>query len=459
MESSKSRETTATRSSPGSPSKGERPRSPAAEIPGPSVWETLRRLSHAPFLRLPGFLSDVADRYGPVVAFHLPWRRFVLVNDADAVKDVLVTQQHAFVKSFGARALRNLLGDGLLTSEEPKHRQMRRIVQPAFHRERIARYAEVMRARAQEWTASQRAGRTIDMAAEMSALTLRIAGETLFGIDTAPQAEQVRDALDDAMETYPAALGPFGPLMRRLPFVSSTRRFESARKRLDAILYDCIDERRRDVRERDDVLSLLLLAEDAETGARMSDEEVRDEAMTLLLAGHETTANALVWTWFLLARNPQIESRFHAAVDAGDSDYVRRVLRESMRLYPPAWILGREAVQDVTLAGGYRVGKGTTVFVCPLVLHRAHRYFEHPLTFDPDRWLGSDIPPFAYVPFGGGARRCIGEEFAWTEGVLVLSEIGRRFRFSTAFDGEPPIDALVTLRPHDTIAMEVHDRS
>lgn len=421
--------------------------------------ETLRRLSPTPFPKLPAFLSDIAARFGPIVRFSLPWRTFVMLNDPEQIKDVLVTQQHAFQKSQGARALRWLLGEGLLTSEDPLHRQMRRIVQPAFHRDRITEYARIMETLTQAWIAERRDGEVLDMSASMSELTLRIASETLFGVDSASDAREVREALQDTMETYPLAIGPVGSLRRRLRFLKSTRRFERARARLDAILYRLIEERRRDPSPRADALSLLLAAEDPDSGYRLSDEQVRDEAMTLFLAGHETTANALLWTWYQLARNSGAESALHAEVDTGgELDYTRRVLRESMRLYPPAWIIGREARRDVTISGGYFIPAKTTVFVCQLVLHRLGNLYRDPLRFDPDRWVRDEIPQFAYVPFGGGARRCIGEEFAWMEGSLLLASIARRFRFTVEFDGEPAIDALVTLRPRGEVRMRVHAR-
>ncbi len=459
MASLKSREITATKSSPGSSPKDEKQKPQAAKrIPGPGRCETVRRLYPFPFPKLPAFLTDIAHRYGRIVRFSLPARTFVMLNDPEQIKDVLITQQHAFHKSEGGRALRWLLGDGLLTSEDPRHRQMRRIVQPAFHRERIEQYTRTMQRFGDQWVREMRDGVTIDMSASMSALTLRIASETLFGVDAEAESGDVRDALQDIMEVYPLAIGPLGAIRRKLRFLPSTRRFENARARLDRILYRLIEERRTKRSERTDALSLLLTAEDPETGYHLSDEQVRDEAMTLFLAGHETTANALVWTWYLLSQNPEVEARLHADVDAGNREYARRVLREAMRLYPPAWIIGREAQRDVTLVGGYDIPAKTTVFVCQLVLQRLPLFYSEPLRFDPDRWLHDELPQFAYAPFGGGARRCIGEEFAWAEGTLLLATIARRFRFTAEFTGEPAYDALVTLRPRGAIPMRVHAR-
>ena len=439
-------------------------------IPGPGRWETLRRLYPLPFRALPSFVVEMSERYGDIVAFALPGRRFVMLNHPDQIKDVLVTQQHAFTKSEGGRTLKMLLGDGLLTSEEPQHRQMRRIVQPAFHKERIAAYARSMRELAHEWVAARADGERIEMAAAMSELTLRIASVTLFGADAGAQAHLVRDALHETMESYAVAIGPLGRLQRRIRALPANRRFEAARARLDRVIYELIAQRRASRERRDDALSLLLGEEDTETGFRPSDEQVRDEAMTLFLAGHETTANALVWTWYLLAQHPEIETRMHAEIDAARElddpfahvaqfEYTRRVLREAMRLYPPAWIIGREAQRELTLVGGYRIPAKTTLFVSQLALHRRACFYADPLRFDPDRWLRDDVPQFAYVPFGGGARRCIGEEFAWLEGTLLLATLAKAYRFVRESSAPVETEALVTLRPRGPVWMRGLARS
>ncbi|HVA28024.1 MAG TPA: cytochrome P450 [Candidatus Baltobacteraceae bacterium] len=440
------------------------------KIPGPGMLEGMRRLYPSPFPKLPAFIADVTRRYGDIVAFTLPGRRFVLLNHPDQIKDLLVTQQQAFVKSEGARALRLLLGDGLLTSEEPHHRQMRRIVQPAFHHERIARYARTMVESACEWTDQRAGGDRFDLHAAMSALTLRIASLTLFGVDASEDASDVRSALHTVLEAYPSTVTPLALLKQSLGLSRVTRAFNDARARLDRVIYALIARRRAQPGDRNDALSMLLEASDPETGYRLSDEQVRDEAMTLFLAGHETTANALTWTWYLLARHPEIEARVHAEVDALASfedpfsalvalPYTRLVLRESMRLYPPAWIIGRESTCPVTLAGGYALKSGTTVFVCALALHRREELYPDPLRFHPDRWIASEVPPFAYLPFGGGARRCIGEEFAWAEGTLVLAALAKRFRFVLETDRELELQPLVTLRPKGPVPIRLVERS
>ena len=414
-------------------------------IPGPGRIETLRKLAPNPFPRFVPFLTEMTQRYGNLVAFALPWRSYVFINDPALIKDVLVTQQHAFIKSMGTRALKYLLGEGLLTSEEPSHRKMRRIVQPAFHRERIAGYAREMERLTEDFAEQIRPGETFDMHAAMTELTLRIATTTLFGSDEGRSAREVSEALRLMMEAFPYSLLPFGQIRQRLP-LPSTLRFNRARATLDRVIYDLIARKRRET-EGVDALSMLLAASDAETGYRLTDDQVRDEVMTLFMAGHETTANLLTWTFYLLARTPEVERRLHAAAVDGDRDFVARLVHETLRLYPPAWLLGREAIGDVTLADGSFVPAGTTVFIAPKMLHVRADLFAEPARVDPDRWLGVPPPPFAFVPFGAGARRCIGEEFAWKEASIVLIALARRYRFEMDTAEEVPILPSVTLRP------------
>ncbi|MGA8576401.1 MAG: cytochrome P450 [Candidatus Cybelea sp.] len=438
----------------------------AAKIPGPGRWETLRGLLPVPFARFPDFLRAATARYGNVVAFALPWRSYVFINEPALIKEILVTQQHAFSKSLGTRVLRLLLGDGLLTSEDPLHRQMRRIVQPAFHRERIAEYAQIMERDATEFVERLATDRQFDAHRAMTELTLRIATETLFGSDESESSSAVAEALRLMMNEFPAMLTPLGALRQRLP-LRNTRRFWRARSMLDAIIYGLIARRRRDGSDRSDALSLLLAAFDAEAAPlchperssrsersrRAGDEQVRDEIMTLFMAGHETTANLLTWTLYLLAQNAEVDERAGAAARDGDRTYLERVLKEVLRLYPPAWIMGREALRDVTLGDGSFIPATTTVFLAPLILHRRAEFFPDPERFDPDRWLGADPPPFSYVPFGGGARRCIGEEFALREAGIVLESLLRRYRFTLAPGARVAVAPLVTLRPAGPVTM------
>lgn len=417
----------------------------SARIPGPSRWTTLRRLLPVPFARFPEFLREITATYGHRVAFELPWRSYVFVNDPGLIKDILVTQQQGFSKSLGTRVLRLLLGNGLLTSEDPLHRQMRRIVQPAFHRERIAEYGRIMESDARDFATRLVEGERFDAHAAMAELTLRIATKTLFGSDESDSARAVRDALRLMMREFPHMLTPLGSLRQHLP-LPNTRRFWRARAMLDEITYGLIARRRTDGAERSDALSLLLASSAAESGDR-SDEQIRDEIMTLFIAGHETTANALTWAFVLLSQNRDADAKAAAAARDGNRDYLRCVVNEVIRLYPPAWIIGRETLRDVTLVDGTFIPAKTTVFMAPLLLHRRPDYFADPERFEPDRWLGPEPPPFSYVPFGGGSRRCIGDEFAMAETVTVLQAVLSRYRLELETERPVPVAPLVTLRP------------
>jgi cytochrome P450 len=423
-----------------------------SRIPGPGRWTTLHRLLPVPFRRFPDFLAEMTQRYGDVLAFSLPWRSYVFVNDPALVKDILVTQQHAFSKSLGTRVLRLLLGDGLLTSEDPLHRQMRRIVQPAFHRERMAEYARVMERDAGEFVERITPNESFDAHAAMTELTLRIATETLFGSDESESAKLVREALRLMMNEFPKMLTPAGAMLTRLP-LPSTRRFWRARTMLDEIVYGLIARRRLDPSGRTDALSMLLAAGDGETTYQPTDEQIRDEIMTLFMAGHETTANTLTWSLFLLAQNDEVDRRAALAARDGDRDYLERVVKEVLRLYPPAWIIGRESLRDVTLSDGSYIPAKTTVFMVPLLLHRKPQTFTQPDRFEPDRWLEGEPPPFAYIPFGGGARRCIGDEFALRETTIVLETLLRRYRFALEPGARVETAPLVTLRPAGPVPM------
>ncbi len=427
-------------------------------LPGPSGLTTLRRLLPMPFLKFVPFLTEMTARYGNRFAFAVPWRSYVFINEPALIKDVLVTQQAAFSKSMGTHMLRHLLGDGLLTSEDPLHRQMRRIVQPAFHRERIARYVEMMESAAAEFAAGIRPDVRFDLHAAATALTLRIATSTLFGSDESDASARVSAALGLMMHEFPYVLLPLGNLRRQLP-LPATRRFDRAKRTLDDIIYGLIARRREAGVDEGDALSMLLAARDAETADRPSDEHIRDEVMTLFMAGHETTANLLVWTCYLLAQHPEVDARMGAAAASDDRDFIDRVVRESLRLYPPAWVIGRESLRAVTLVDGTVVPAGTTVLISPLLLHRRAEFFPSPDRFDPDRWLAAEPAPFAYLPFGAGARRCIGNEFALSEATVVLAAVGRRWSFALEPGVEVRTAPLVTLRPAGPVPVRAIERA
>ena len=406
------------------------------------------------------FLTGLARRYGDGVHFRLAAQHVTLLSDPEHVRDVLVTRQRTFVKSRALDRARLLLGEGLLTANGEHHLRQRRLAQPAFHRQRMAGYASTMIEEGLKIRETWRDGAELDVSREMMRVTLAIAGRTMFSTDVSGEAEEIGAALTNALELFDIAVLPFAEVFVKLPLPRS-RRFNRARARLDQTIHRIIAERRRDGRDRGDLLSMLMLARDEEgDGTGMSDAQLRDEALTIFLAGHETTANALAWTWYLLAQNPQAESRLHAELEAvlgmeapeaedfPALDYTRRVLAESMRLYPPAWVLGRRPLVDFEI-GGHLVRAGSIVLMSQWVVHRDPRWWADPLRFDPDRWGGPaerERPRFAYFPFGGGTRQCIGEHFAWMEGVLLLATIAQRWRFRLAPGAVPTTQPLITLR-------------
>ena len=419
-----------------------------------------------------GFLSRSAARHGDVSLYRLGRDRVWLLSHPDFVKDVLVTHQHSFAKGKGIQWAKLFLGEGLLTSEGEFHTRQRRLAQPAFHRQRIAGYARAMTEHAVRCRDGLPAGRVVDLHAEMMSLTLAVAARTLVGADMGTEAPEIAESLGVILGHFPRFAIPFAGAVQRLP-LPSNERFRRAVAALDRIVYRVIAERRADGRDRGDLLSMLLVAQDVEgDGGGMTDRQLRDEVMTILLAGHETTANALTWTWHLLAQHPDAESRLHGEVDRalggrapGFDDFaalghVERVLAEAMRLYPPAWGIGRRALVPYTV-GGYVIPAGGLVAMSPYVVHRDPRWWPDPLRFDPDRFLPearAARPRFAYFPFGGGARQCIGESFAWMEGVLVIATLAQRFRFRAVPGARVEPQALITLRPRHGLPMKVEGR-
>jgi cytochrome P450 len=442
-------------------SAGARPAAPRLpEPPGPRRGFPLAAL--AAFRRDPlAFLERVHREHGDVAAWRFGRRRVYLLAHPELVRDVLVTRHRNFIKSRALQRARVILGHGLLTSEGDFHLRQRRLAQPAFHRERIAALGEQMVGFAGQTADAWRAGVEMDLPREMNRLTLAIAGKTLFGADVQAEADEIGSALTDALEAFKRLTNPLGPLLDKLP-LPTTLRVRRASERLDATIYRMIAARRASGEDRGDLMSMLLAARDEEgDGGGMTDLQLRDEVLTLFLAGHETTATALSWTWHLLAQHPEVEAKLHAELSAAlagrgpaASDlprlaYTRAVLAESMRLYPPAWTIGREPKEEFE-AGGYRIRAGTVVLVSPWLMHRDPRWWPDPLCFDPDRWTPereAEQPRFAYFPFGGGPRKCIGEGFAWTEGILVLATLAQRWKLRHAPGVDVGRQPLITLRP------------
>jgi cytochrome P450 len=417
------------------------------------------------------FLTRVGAEYGDIARFRLGPFQVFLLNHPDDIEQVLVTCHHRFIKGRSLSGARRLFGRGLLTSDGAQHARQRRLVQPAFHRVRLNAYAGIMTALAVERRDAWHDGDVVDIGGEMSRLTLAITSQILFGADGDAVAAEIGGALEAAASLREVALLPF-PALDLVP-LPRVRRFRAARATIDRVVYDCIARRRRDGGAGDDVLSLLLSAHDESDGGGMSDRQLRDEVVTLLLASHETTANALAWTWYLLGRHAEAAARLEAEIDAvlagrlptaadvADLPFARMVLAESMRLYPPAWLLARIAVDDHE-ARGYIVPKGSLVVLSPWVAHRNSTYFPEPERFDPDRWCAaraSGRPRFSYFPFGGGSRGCMGEAFAWMEGVLVLAVFARRWRCQLLDPASHPgMRPALTLTPKSGIRVRVQQR-
>jgi cytochrome P450 len=401
------------------------------------------------------FLTRVGAEYGDIAHVRLGSFHVFLLNHPDDIEQVLVTHADRFAKGRTLSGARRLFGHGLLTSDGALHTQQRRLMQPAFHRARMDDYADVITTAAAERIGHWRDGDIIDIAAEMSRLTLMISGRLLFGQDGDAISAQIADSLDAATAALEVAVLPFAALTDLLA-VSRARRLRAARATVARVLHDLIDHRRGDTRDRGDVFSLL---------PAMPDDQLCDELITLLLASHETTATALSWTWYLLARNREVEARVHseadAVLDAPQMPLTRMVLAESMRLYPPAWLIAREVVEPHQ-ARGYVIPRGAFVVMSPWVVHRNAKYYAEPDLFQPERWSAerqNGRPRFAYFPFGGGTRGCMGESFAWMEGVQVLAVIARRWRLRLVDESlRPVIQPTLTLKPKSGIRVRLARR-
>lgn len=417
------------------------------------------------------FLMSIREKYGDIVRFKIGTQDLFLFSHPDLIRDVLVTNHRNFVKGRGLTWAKRLLGQGLLTSEGEFHRRQRRLAQPAFHRQRIAAYATAMTDHAVRMRDQWKSGTTIDIHEAMMHLTLEIVAKTLFGADVESETKEIGEALTVSVGFFNRFLLPFADLMATLP-IPSTLRFRKAKARLDATIYRMIEARRAGGKDEGDLLSMLLLAQDEEGSGSMTDQQLRDEAMTIFLAGHETTANALSWTWLLLSQHPDIEAKLHAEVDRvlggklptvedlPKLAYTEKVLAESMRLYPPAWMVGYRAIGDYAV-GDYFLPAGSVVLMSQYVMHHDPRYFPDPFRFDPERWTPEAKvarPKFSYFPFGGGPRVCIGEPFAWMEGVLLIATLAQRWRLRPAPGHPVLLQPLITLRPKHGIKMKLEKR-
>lgn len=429
----------------------------------------------AEFRRDPiAFLSRCAREYGDVVFLRFGPTRTIAVSNAELVEEVLVTRHEDFGKQRATiRGLSPMVGNGLFSSDGDFWLRQRRMMQPAFHRQRVASYGAEMVEAAQRMLSRWHDGDERDVHHEMTQLTLAIVAKTLFNADISGEASSIGRTVTQALESTNNRMNSL--IASTIPYAVPTPgnlRLRRAVRRLNDLIYRIIAERRASGEDPGDLLSVLLLAHDQDDGAGMTDRQLRDELMTLLGAGHETTAVALSWAWYLLAQHPNVEKKLHTELEdvlgdrAPNADdfprlrYTQMIVQETLRLYPPVWVIGREARRETAL-GGYPVSAGTALLLSSWVVQRDPRYFERPEEFDPDRWadgLVDRLPKYAYFPFGAGQRMCIGAGFATMEATLIIAAVAQRYRF--ALLPEPPVElkVAITLRPKHGIPMTLHRR-
>ncbi len=414
-----------------------------------------------------GFFTRLQAERGDLARFRVPGRRLVLLGHPDHVRDVLLTHASKVEKGPALRSTRVLLGDGLLTSEGAVHLEHRRRLQPAFHRSELLRYLPAMVRQARACSDALHPGETVDLARTMMQLTLGIVSEALFGADLTAEASRIGDALTEALGAFRSLSLPLGGLLLSLP-LPRARRFRAARAELEASVASLVA--RHGPSGHDDLLGTLL---DARAAGVFDDRAVRDEVMTLLLAGHETTALALTWAFHLLGTHPDVERALHAEVDrvlagrppAADDletlSVTRGVVGESLRLFPPAWVIGRRVLEPLPLTDGTILPAGTIAVLCPWVLHRDRRFWPDPERVDPGRWTSEARAlrhRHAFIGFGAGIRACIGEGFAWNEAMLVLATLASRWRFVPVRAGAAVPEPSVTLRPRGGLPVRVETR-
>ena len=423
----------------------------------------------------PILLFEYLQKFGRAAHYRLLWNHIVLLNDPSDIREVLIDKAQFFIKDRTQKRMKILLGEGLITSDGEIHKRHRRIAAPTFHRQRIQGYAETIVAQAAAMRDRWQPDVEIDIAAEMMHLALGITARTLFNTEVTAEIEAINDESNAVMEIYNAliSLPRAEALLRwRVP-IPALRRFRKSKRRLDSVVDGMIAARQREMADSDargeepgtDLLSMLIAARDEEAVAEgrpgLTSAELRDEVMTLFLAGYETVANALSWTWLLLGQNPEAEARLHQELnqvlgdrlptieDLPNLKYTEMVLAESMRLYPPAWAMGRQATQEIDI-GPYRLPKGCFVFFSQYIVQRSEKYFPSPRHFHPERFTPeakADRPRFAYFPFGGGGRQCIGESFAWMEATLVLATLAQRWQLNLSQNQRLELQPKITLRP------------
>ena len=437
--------------------------------PGPSLLRSLLR-GKVPMLNGAEFMLAATRKHGDLVFYRILGRDTYVISHPDLISDYFLKDAVHHHRNLVMQKARDVLGNGLLTSEEPLHMRQRRLAQPAFLRERIAGYGTVIGTKTAEMCAGWKPGEEVDLYPEMLELALRIVGKCLFDLDELKDVEAVAEAVNSFMSFIPLSFLPFAKTIERLP-LPSMRRLRRGKAFLDELIYGMIAERRAEGRDRGDLLSMLLGA--TEEGSAMTDQQLHDECMTIILAGHETTANALSFALDLLGRNEAAQERLAAeatgalgertptAEDYPRLPYATAVFAEAMRLYPPVWVTARTCAEEYEIAG-YRIPVGASILAPQYAVHRDERFWPEPERFDPERFLGegkAGRPRYAYYPFAGGSRQCIAEGLAWMEGTLALAAICRDWKMTVRADaGRLKIRPAVSLRPAAGIKVRLERR-
>ena len=419
------------------------------------------------------FLRKIAKEFGDIVHFKIGPIRIILLNHPDLIKEVLTVQHRNFVKGRPLEMAKELLGEGLLTSEGEFHKCQSRIIQPAFHRNMIESYAPVITKGATGLMNGWEDGMKVEIKGEMTKLSITVAGKTFFNLDIEKEAPEINQALEDVTSLFDRIAVPFSEILLKLP-LPGTIRFKKAKSRLDETIYRMINDRRENKVDNGDLLSLLLRSQEENgDGLGMNDLQVRDEALTLLLTAFDTTSTALTWTWYLLSQNPEAEAELHeeidrvlngripTAEDISQLKYTRMVLGESLRIFPPTYLIPRQAVEDFPI-DKYIIPSGTIILMSPYLIHHDTRFHPNPEKFDPHAWdkhTHGVNAKYEYLPFSRGPRSCIGEPFAWLHGILVLATMAQRWRLKLELNYPVEFLQRINLRPRDRLVMTLERRN
>ncbi|WP_228853302.1 cytochrome P450 [Aegicerativicinus sediminis] len=417
------------------------------------------------------FLKDISTEYGDIAQFKMGPLRVVLLNHPDYIKEVLSNQHQNFIKGRPLEMAKEVLGEGILTSAGDLHKEHSRIIQPAFHIRMMELYVPAMTNYSQLTMDKWQDGQVIDMLQCMIGMSTEIAAKTMFNVDINNEVPEINNALEDIMSLFGRITMPFAEILLKLP-IPSTKKFFKARAKLDDTIYKIIENRKKNPLQNGDLLSLLLNTQEDTIGISLTDKQIRDEALTLLLTAFDTTSLALTWTWYLLSLHPEIESKMHQELDSvlnGGTPtledypklkYTKMVFEEAMRMYPPIYVIAREALQDVIIAD-YKIPKKSIVLLSPYLIHHDARFHHNPEKFDPEalaKRLGRNHNKYEFFPFSVGPRSCIGQHYAMLEGVMVLASMGSHWCMETVPNQKVEMEQLLNLRPKNGIKMRLVKR-